>query len=100
LDCSAVTIPANQDATITRIKSILSQTTVASGKKLVEMKSVNEPSGVSDKLNKSYKLKPLEKKMSILEKIKAFEDELASKKTKLNDMMVKSLDSGETFDDA
>lgn len=36
--------------------------------------------------------------MSIQEKLKGFESELATKRAKLEDMMVKSLDGGETFD--
>lgn len=36
--------------------------------------------------------------MSIAEKIKGFETELGLKKTKMSEMMVKSLESGETFD--
>lgn len=36
--------------------------------------------------------------MSIAEKVKGFESELSAKKAKLEEMMVKSLESGETFD--
>lgn len=98
LECSAVTIPANQDASITRIKSILAHGSTASGNNKTGVKSINKPSGVSDKTIKSYKLKPKEgNEMSISEKLKTFEAELSSKKTKLNEMMVKSLDDGETF---
>lgn len=100
LECSAVTIPANQDATITRIKSVDTRILTALGKDKMTVKSVSKPSGATEKFFKQIKLNPKEGEMSISEKIKAFEAELTAKKAKRDSLMEKSLEANETFDEA
>lgn len=97
-ELSAVTIPMNAQGTITSVKQFDAEAMAALGNKLADAE--NKPSGVTEKKSlKSVKLTPKEgKKMSISEKLKGFEDELKAKRAKLEEMMTKSLESGETFD--
>jgi len=96
-ELSAVTIPMSAESGITSVKSFDREIRAALGTNADE--TSNKTSGVSEKPKlKSVKLSPKEaKNMSIVEKLKGFENELKAKKTKLEEMMTKSLESGETF---
>lgn len=96
-ELSAVTIPMNANGGITSVKSFDREVRAALG---IKDETTKTFSGVTEKKSiKSVKLTPKEgKEMSIAEKIKGFEDELRLKRAKLEEMMTKSLESGETFD--
>lgn len=96
-ELSAVTIPMNAEGGLISVKSFDREVRAALGN---DDRAINKPSGVSEKKSlKSVKLTPKEaNNMSISEKIKGFEAELNAKKAKLEEMMTKSLESGETFD--
>lgn len=101
LECSAVTIPANQDANITRIKSIDSDFLAASGIHKKSDRLISDSSGVSGKYLKSIKIIPKEGiTMDFAEKIASFRAELEAKKAKRDALIEKSLENGETFDAA
>lgn len=97
-ELSAVTIPMNASGGITSVKSFDREIRAALGNNAGN--TANTPSGVSEKKSiKSVKLMPKEgQKMSIAEKLKGFEAEMALKQAKMSEMMTKSLESGETFD--
>jgi HK97 family phage major capsid protein/HK97 family phage prohead protease len=88
-ELSAVTIPANADATITAIKSA-AQAHAASGTRVVQL---NKPAGA---LAKS---KP-EMNMNIQEQIQAFEAKRLANAQRLEDVMAKAAEEGRTLDDA
>lgn len=100
LELSLVTIPANADATITAIKSYDSKLLAASG---IVQKSVvrsEKPSGASAKLKTvSIKSTPPEgKQMNIEEQIKGFEATRQAKAARMEEIMTKSADEGESLD--
>lgn len=96
-ELSLVSVPANAGATITQIKSFDREIRAAIGKKADE--PGKQPSGVSEKKT-TVKLETKEKKMSLSEKLKGFQDELKAKKLKLTELAEKSVEGGETFDEA
>ena len=99
LELSAVTIPANAEATITSVKSIDSALRAASGRKqggdspgvsgktghLPVVKSSNPDSGKTEM-------------KTIAEQIKAFEEQRALKAAEMTEIMQKSAETGETLD--
>jgi len=98
LELSLVSVPANRDATITGIKSFDTEIRkAASGNKAVEV-SKSPPSGVSEK---TVKLTPKEGKntMNIGEQIKNFQNERGAKAAKMQDIMAKTAETGETLDE-
>lgn len=97
LELSAVTIPANSEATITAIKSIDTEIRAALGKADDEDRPV--PPGASGKSTTKVKLsKPKEKPMAktIAEQISAFEATRAAKAAELETIMTTT--EGETLD--
>lgn len=96
-ELSLVSVPANAGATITQIKSFDREIRAAIGKKADE--PGKQSSGVSEKKT-TVKLETKEKKMSLSEKLKGFQDELKAKKLKLTELAEKSVEGGETFDEA
>lgn len=103
-ELSAVTIPCNVDGTITAVKQFDAQNRTAATGTPSDL-NVNTPlSGVTEKKSTNHivKLTPKEGKnaMSIAEKLKSFKAERAEKATKLETLMEKSMESGETFDQA
>lgn len=97
LELSAVTIPANSEATITSIKSIDTEIRAALGTK--DKADRPDSPGASGKSTKQVKLqKPKEKPManSIAEQISAFEVTRASKAAELETIM--TTNEGETLD--
>lgn len=102
-ELSAVTIPANSSANITSIKSIDSDLRAAIGQKKEKADAVNTPAGDTAKAtHKTVKLTPKEgiKTMNIAEQIKKFLAERKAKADKMNAMMTKSAEAGETLDEA
>lgn len=98
-ELSAVTVAANQEASIARIKSLDAQFRASKGSKTEA--GAKKPSGFAEKPSPKVKLsKPNEDKMSIADKLKGFKSEYSAKAKKLEEMMEKSLDGGETFDEA
>ena len=99
VELSLVSVPSNRDATITGIKSFDAEVRKAAlGKKTGQAKKL-KPSGVS---GKTVKLTPREGKnpMKIAEQIKNFQNERAAKAAKMEEIMEKSAETGETLDDA
>jgi HK97 family phage major capsid protein/HK97 family phage prohead protease len=89
LELSAVTIPANADASIITIKSIDAQSLSALGKKEVE---VTKHTGVSVKTTKAdasapVKIKQKEKSMKLSEQIKQFNAELVAKSAAMKELV-------------
>lgn len=95
-ELSLVSVPAQANATINYIKSLDRETRAALGETVPTSKT---NSGVTEK-TKTVKLQTKENKMSLSEKLKGFKDELKSKKAKMLELTEKSIDSGETFDEA
>lgn len=100
LELSLVAVPANAGATISQIKSMDESCRAALGKEAA-ISPDTKLSGVAEKTNKQVKLTPKEgKKMTTEEQIKQFLAERAAKAAKMEEIMKKSGDSGETLDDA
>lgn len=99
LELSAVTIAANEEASITAIRSMDEEYRAALGKKPIS-KPVEKNSGVSEKLTKTVKIEAKEMKMSLSEKLKGFREELKLKNEKLVELAEKSAKEGQTFDEA
>lgn len=97
-ELSLVSVPANSGATITQIKSFDREVRAALGEPKDETAKTKN-SGVSEKKT-TVKLQTKEKKMSLNEKLKGFQDGLNAKRAKLVEMTEKSVESGETFDQA
>lgn len=97
-ELSAVTIPANSQATITAIKSLDREQMAALGKKSVTVVRVGKPAGAS--ATKSLKSpKPKEgKEMNIQEQIKSYTESRAAKVALMTGIMEKSADDGTTLD--
>lgn len=104
LELSCVTIPANQDASITAIKSIDSALLAASGHD--QGGSHHPPPGVSGKQNKAasrgffYSPKQGPEMKTIQEQIAALEAARAAKTARLSEIMQKSMDEGRSTDAA
>lgn len=92
LELSAVTIPANVDATIATVKSLSPRASLgtrgtspgASGTRVVSLKS----------------LETANMKKSVAEQIRDFQNARAQKMAAMEEIMAKSTESGETLDDA
>lgn len=97
-ELSLVSVPAQPDASFEVVKQFDAEIRASMGGK-DEVYDENSGSTEKPKL-KSVKLTSKENKMNLSEKIKDFKAELATKSAKMNDMMEKSLESGETFDSA
>lgn len=99
LELSAVTIPANAEATITAIKSIDTEVRTASGEE-----HIGKPPGAAGKSNghKVVKLNSNEDddKMNIAEQIKSFTAARTKKTDRMNELMSKAAEKGETLNAA
>lgn len=94
LELSAVTIPANQDASITAIKSIDTQLRAASGEKQRVVVRLTDPGASGSR-------KPLPKgiqDMNIAEQIKALENKRAASVAAREAIQAKATDAGRTKD--
>lgn len=100
LELSAVTIPANGEATITQIKSIDTELRAASGEKQHVVVRLDPP-GASGKPTTTKSL-PAPKEgtdmKTIAEQIVAFEAELQAKQAKLTEIQGKAMEEGRTKD--
>ena len=93
-ELSAVTIPAQPNATINQIKAFDSTIRAASGITEPEQKALKPASVMAKPI---VKINQKEKTMSLTEKMQGFKDDLASKKAKMLEMATKSAEAGETF---
>lgn len=97
LELSAVTIPANGDASITAIKSIDTELRTASGEK-----QIGQSPGVTGKVNghivvKASNSKTEENEMDIAEQIRSFEATRLKKSDRMEELMKAAGDKGETL---
>jgi HK97 family phage major capsid protein/HK97 family phage prohead protease len=95
-EISAVTIPANSEATITAVKSIDSGLRAALGiqrNPVVRLSATANPSGVTEQ-HKGIVVKP------ISESITSYEAKLQASEARLDSIIEKSTDEGRTLDDA
>lgn len=96
LELSAVTVPANADATITAIKSIDMHTLAALGKKGVPVVRIGGSlPGVSG-VSSTHKTK--EKHMNIQEQLKKFKESRQAKAARMAEIMEKAADENVTLD--
>lgn len=98
-ELSLVSIPANANATITQVKAYDAKLRASMSDNGL---SVKTPSETTEK-TKTVKISkhPLEgKAMDLNEKLKGFKADRAAKAKKMDEMMEKSLEGGETFDAA
>lgn len=95
-ELSAVTIPANQQATIQTIKSHDVGRGAATGHAMTRVVRTTPPAGASAVFKKST---PLEgQKMTYLEQIQAAKATRAVKSCRMGDIMAKAADEGRTLD--
>lgn len=101
LELSAVTIPANADASIQTIKSIDRKQVAALGKKSASKYRISAP-GASGKLSgdtAKKTTKPQEgKNMNVQDQIKQYQSARAEKASQMEAIMSKSAETGETLD--
>lgn len=95
-ELSLVSVPANAGATINEIKALDKQARAASGNDGEQVEE--KPASDMAKKTKTVKLKK-EKQMSLTEKLQGFKSERATKAKKMEEMMEKSLEAGETFNE-
>lgn len=105
LELSCVTIPANQDASITSIKSIDSALLAASGQEQRDVGRIPPSPGVSGKqikaASRGFSLSPKGTDMkTIAEQIAALEAARAAKTARMSEIMQKSMDEGRSTDAA
>jgi HK97 family phage major capsid protein/HK97 family phage prohead protease len=96
LELSAVTIPANSEATITAIKSIDAQMRAASGRKQKTVVRLKTLAGVTAK----SKTKPMEANMNTQDKIRSLEAKRLASSERMSAIMAKADNEGRTLDEA
>lgn len=99
LELSLVTIPANAEATIDRIKSIDAELLAASGQEQPGERTVKAGVTASRKPVKAKEAKSMSKK-TIAEQISAFEATRQAKSARMDELMDAAADKGETLDEA
>lgn len=99
-ELSAVTIPANAEATITSVKSVDAEYLAASGNENSVDTSDPGASGQSTQTVKLSKPKRADKMKSIAEQIAAFEATRMAKSARMEEIMTASAEAGETLDAA
>jgi HK97 family phage major capsid protein/HK97 family phage prohead protease len=102
-ELSAVTIPANADATIGHIRSIDHPLLAASGISATDDSDRPKPPGVSGKVASAQQKEPPKAKertmpKTIAEQISAFEATRAAKAARREELMMKSGEEGKTLD--
>lgn len=102
LELSAVTIPANAEATISSIKSYDTVQRAASGREKHSIVRLEKPAGASAPKTKSFEPpKPQEgRDMNIEEQIKGFEATRQAKAARMAEIMEKAGEEGRTLDEA
>lgn len=98
LELSAVTIPANADATIQTIKSFDTQQRAASGRSSRSVVRLSNAPGVTG--TTPVVPMPKDTKMNIQEQIAAFEAKRAAHADRMSAVMSKAADEGRTLDEA
>lgn len=99
LELSAVTIPANGEASITAIKSIDTELRAATGEKQHVVVRLDAPGASGKSTTKSIPAPQEGKDMkTIADQIVAFEAELQAKQAKLTEVQGKALEEGRTKD--
>lgn len=103
LELSAVTIPANPDATITQIRSLDQEARAASGER-VEVEK-RDPPGATGKRTAVKAITPEAPKEGIMnktiaEQISAFEATRQAKSARMTEIMEKAAEEGVTLDEA
>lgn len=99
LELSAVTIPANSEATITSVKALDSALRAASGRKQIgERPGVSGKTGHLPVVKSSNPDSGKTEMKTIAEQIKAFEEQRALKAAEMTEIMQKSAETGETLD--
>lgn len=98
LELSLVTIPANADATIDRIKSIDAELLAATGQKQSGERTLKAGVTASRKPVKAMEAKTMKK--TIAEQISAFEATRQAKAARMDELMDAASEKGETLDDA
>lgn len=93
LELSAVTIPANADATIQTVKSVDEKLLAVSGRKRLPVVSLSKSAGVT--ATRSIKS---EDTMNIQEQLKQFRDKRAALAAKMASIMEKAAEAGRTLD--
>lgn len=99
-ELSAVTVPANSEATITSVKSFDLQQRTALGKNVTPVSIAKNPVGASTKkiLNSNSSILPGGTNMNIQEQIKSFEEAKKLKAVRMTEIMEKSAAEGQTLD--
>lgn len=92
LELSAVTIPANAEATILTVKKY------DEGRAATGTKPKSEPPGVTGK--KPVNLKPKEAKMTLAEQIAALEAKRAAHATRMEEILTKTAEDGRSTEEA
>lgn len=97
-ELSLVTVPANPGASITEIKSFDAQILAAAGRLDKAANGLN-PSGVTEKTKTIVKIMPKKegKSMKLNDQIKSFQAERTAKVAKMEEIMEKSAENGETL---
>lgn len=98
LELSCVTIPANADANIQTVKSFDLKQEAASGRILPRTKGVVVPPVASGNSAKKRPVTTKGKDMNTAERIAALQAARAAKAAKMDTLMQKSVDTGETLD--
>lgn len=100
LELSAVTVPANAEASITTIKSIDRKQRAASGQPQPPVVRLGNPAGASAPITKSIAIpKPLEgQDMNVQEQIKSFDETKKQKAARMTEIMEKAASEGVTLD--
>lgn len=99
LELSAVTIPANSDASITAIKAADTQTRAALGLTRKGVVRLGDPPGASGKATSNHTPKGTDMK-TIAEQISAFEAKRTTATARMGEIMTKAGETGETLDQA
>lgn len=107
MELSLVTIPANQEATITAVKSVDTQVRAASGREHLDDRTIPPAapaSGDSENTRtsrKSVSLKPKGNEMkSLADQIAALEASRQAKAARMGEIMSKSIEEGRSTEDA
>lgn len=100
LELSAVTIPANSDATITALKSIDRKQLAALGRKTLPIYRSNTTPGASGKASKNKSNQRESGNMNIKEILEARRKQLSETLEKMTGIMQKAEDEGRTMDES
>jgi len=100
LELSLVTIPANQDATITQIRSIDTELRAATGREQDVAEKREEKPGASGRKDTNPRKGVRTMPKTVAEQISAFEATRQAKAARMDELMEKAAETGETLDTA